>query len=83
MNHLDLSCFTAVDLIGDHPSQGGAAKVIEQPMHRVQVALPVGVSKVDHQQEHIGIQRLLQRGAEGFHQWGGEIADEAHRVGEQ
>ena len=37
------------------PAQGGAAKVIKQAVHRVQVAFPVGVSKVHHQQQHIGV----------------------------
>jgi len=43
----------------------------------------VGVGDVHHVQQGVGFGDLLQRGAEGGHQLGGQLLDEADRVGEE
>jgi hypothetical protein len=55
---------------------------VEHGSHVRPLRLAVGVGGVAHVQDDVGLGHLLQRGAEGGDQLRGQLADEAHRVGQ-
>ena len=74
----------AVALVVD-PQAGrfGCAELGDQLVDHAGLFLPFGVGQVDDVQQHVGKAQLLERGLEGLDQMGRQLADEAHRVGEQ
>ena len=66
-------------------ASAAAASMPRLEQHRLHVAplrLGLGMGDVAHVQDEVGLHHLLERGAEGRHQRGRQVGDEAHRVGE-
>ena len=58
------------------------AELAQNILHVVQLRLGVLMRDVAHVQDHVGLDHLFQRGAEGRDQHGRQIGDKADRVGE-
>ena len=83
MGH-DLPCGKPVVFVEHvNPGQLSGPQFGDEALHHLGLELPLRVGHVDDVKQQIGILQLLQRGLEGLHQLVGELADEAHRVGEQ
>ncbi len=58
-------------------------QLLQHLLHRGHLLVAVVVGDVHHVEEQVRLVDLLQRGPEGGHQGGGQLLDEAHRVGEE
>ena len=52
-------------------------------MHGAPLLGPGRIGQIHHDQQPIGLQGFFQSGTESLHQWRWQVADEAHRVGDQ
>ena len=72
-----------VDLVEDHQlGHVGRTDFGNHVIDGFDLAVAVGRAGIDHVQQHIGLGRFFQRGLEGLHQPVRQVADEAHRVGQ-
>ena len=58
------------------------AELAQHDLDVVQLRFGVAMRNVAHMQDHIGLDHLLERGAEGGDQHGRQVGDEADRIGE-
>ena len=58
-------------------------ELIEHCVHDASLFFPTHVARVDHVQQEVGVDDLLERRAERRHEMVRQLADEANRVGEQ
>ena len=74
-----------VDLVPDldqRASSGIDAELAQHSLDVVRLRLAVFVGDVAHVQDQVGLDHLLERGAEGGDQRGRQVGDEADRVGQ-
>ena len=57
-------------------------EIAEHGQHVVALRRAVGVMRVAHMHDDVGLGDLFQRGAEGRDEMGRQVGDEAHRVGQ-
>ena len=68
--------------IGLSAARGVDAEPGEHALHVARLRVGLGVRDVAHVQDEVGLDHLLERGAEGGDQHGRQIGDEADRVGQ-
>ena len=57
-------------------------QLAEESLHRFHLLFETGMTRVDHVQEHVGLFELFERGLECGHELMRQLADEAHRIGQ-
>ena len=74
----------AINFVQGHDDRGlGGPQVVEHLPHRAALLQNVGMCYVNNVQKHVGLVDLFQGSTKGGHQHGGQLLDEADRIGEE
>ena len=74
-----------VNLVEDHDHllAAGITHLLQGAVHHLDLLLELGMRDIDNVDEDVAVAHLVEGALEGFHQMGGQLADEAYGVGQQ